>query len=469
MVALEPSLASFVRLANSGGHQLLYHPASETDIQRDSDLARQQRTLARLRQYTRLEGCTACPWNSSDTSPNDACDNEILYALANDAAHALVTEDQRLHSRARAAGLSDRVYYIQSAEDWLSRLHAPAQIVLPNIQDVELHTFTSSLSDPFFDSLRAAYAPFNTWFRKKAQEGRRAWAYKTPPLNLLSAICIYAVQEDERINDQGEALLRRALKLCTFKVAEQVRGRKIGELFLRAAFRYATDQQCEHVFIHANPSHHSHLVSLLEDFGFHSRGTYGPDTVFVKHHPIDAPVVDMAPFEYLREFYPHFRADASIRKFIVPIRPQFHRILFPDHASNATPLPANHPQGHVGNAMKLAYLCHAPTNQVRAGDILLFYRTYDIRALTTLCVVERVAASTSATAIASMVSRRTVYSQDEIVEMSSRLTKVILFRLIHQFPDDSLSYDWLRTNRVVNGPIQSILQITNESFSRILR
>ncbi|OOO02139.1 MAG: hypothetical protein USCGTAYLOR_01641 [Chromatiales bacterium USCg_Taylor] len=69
-----------------------------------SDVARQNRTLARLRQYTCLQGGPACPWSNAETSPNDACDNEILYALENEAAHALVTEDQKLHLKGKGPG-----------------------------------------------------------------------------------------------------------------------------------------------------------------------------------------------------------------------------------------------------------------------------------------------------------------------------------------------------------------------------
>jgi len=54
MLVLAPSLANFVRLAGVGGHQLLYHPASKTDIDRDRDIQRRNRTLARLQQYTKL-------------------------------------------------------------------------------------------------------------------------------------------------------------------------------------------------------------------------------------------------------------------------------------------------------------------------------------------------------------------------------------------------------------------------------
>ena len=108
-IELAPHLANFVRLANLGGHQLLYHPASEADIRRDTNVERRNRTLSRLRQYTRLQDGPRCPWNNAATSPNDACDNEILFALENNAAHALVTEDQHLHSKARSRGLGSGV------------------------------------------------------------------------------------------------------------------------------------------------------------------------------------------------------------------------------------------------------------------------------------------------------------------------------------------------------------------------
>lgn len=465
-IALQPNLANFVRLANLGGHQLLYHPASEADIRRDTDVARRNRTLVRLRQYTRLQAGPTCPWNNDATSVNDACDNEILYALESDAAHALVTEDQKLHAKARLRGLGDRVYFIQSAEDRLRRLHEPEQVVLPNIQDVELHTLTAMLGDTFFDSLRGTY-DFNNWFRRIARQGRKAWIYKMQDDGPPSAICIYDVQHNEVINDGGERLLGPSLKLCTFKVGEEVRGRKIGELFLRAAFMYATDQRCEHIFIHANPTRQEHLIALLEDFGFSESGVYQGDLVYIKQHPIEAPAVDIPPFEYVKKYYPHYRDDIGIRKFIIPIQPQFHRILFPDYGNPGAALPANNPLTHVGNAIKLAYLSHAVSNQVRPGDVILFYRSHDMKAITTLGIVEHFEASESATDIARLVSRRTVYSERDIVAMAERPTKVILFRLIEHLPN-RVPYSWLRQNRI-RGPIQSIRSINNESFSRILR
>lgn len=462
---LTPNLANFIRLANIGGHQLLYHPATVADFQRDSDESRRARNLLRLTQYSQLDNPAPCPWNVASTTGNDACDNEILFALECDAVHALVTEDRGIHAKARTLGLKDRVYTIQMAEDWLRRLHEPRQVVLPNIEDVPLHSLTPILSNPFFASLRAGYAGFDEWFRRKARENRRAWIYRDQE-GQLAALCIYDVQTDESINDAQVRLPGNALKLCTFKVGEAVRGRKIGELFLKAAFRFATERACEHIFTHTDVQEHDYLVRLLEDFGFVQMGAYGSDTVLVKAHPRIAPEApELEAFEYARRYFPHYRQDTKVQKFVVPIRPHYHDTLLPDYRPH---------QGRLfgvvnsaGNAIKLAYLCHTQTNSIRSGDILLFYRTVDEMALTSIGVVEDFIASQDASAIARLVSRRTVYSREDIEEMAVKSTKVILFRLVEHLPQQ-VSYEQLQQDCNVAGPIQTIRKIQHDQFTKIL-
>nr|WP_297384505.1 GNAT family N-acetyltransferase [uncultured Roseateles sp.] len=462
---LSESLAGFHRLAVMGGHRLVYHPASLADFQRDHDEARRARNLQHVRRYPALDQPARCPWNTPATSPNDACDHEILFALECDAAHALVTEDRGLLAKARARGLGARTFTIQTAEDWLRRLHEPSAVSLPHIQDVPLHSLTPELSGDFFDSLRQGYAPFDKWFREKAREDRKAWVYRDDG-ETLGAICIYAVQADERITDEGMWLTGRALKLCTFKVAERVRGRKVGELFLKAAFRYAAENGCNHVFTHADVERHAFLVNLLVDFGFSDRGAYGADRVFVKEHPESPPDGNgLAPFEYLQRFFPHYQDGAHVRKFLVPIQSGFHQILFPDYEGAQTQLFL--PDGSAGNAIKLAYLCHAPTKEIRAGDVLLFYRTGDEQKVTSLGVVERFEVLDDAAKIASLVRRRTVYSIEAIEKMAAQPTKVILFRLVKHLAQP-VSYQRLRDDAVVTGPIQSITKISDAEFCRVL-
>ena len=462
---LENNLANFVRLANIGGHQLLYHPATIADFERDTDAQRKARNLQRIRQYPALEKPAVCPWNSPSTGANDTCDNEILYALECDAVHALVTEDRGIHTKAKAKGLNDRVYTIQTAEDWLRRLHEPRQVALPNIQDAPLHSLTPLLTSNFFDSLRAGYSGFDDWFRRKARENRMAWVYRDEA-DALAAICIYDTQANEVINIEGERLAGAALKLCTFKVGDAVRGRKIGELFLKAAFRYATENACGHVFIHANAERHDYLIRLLQEFGFDERGTYAGDLVLVKSHPVVSPDASfLSPLEYARRYFPHFRHDAAIQKFLIPIQPHFHETLFPDYQPIQPRLFDT--SNNVGNAIKLAYLCHAQTKSINVGDLVLFYRTDDEKSVTSIGVVDRFEVLDDAARIASLVSRRTVYAIEQIDEMAKRLTKVILFRLVEHLPIP-VNYDRLRRERVVSGSIQSIQKITDESFSRVL-
>lgn len=466
-IPLVESLANFVRIAGEHGHLLVYHPASEDDINRDHNFDRRARTLQRLKQYTCLDTRPHCPWNTTGTTINDASDNEILYALHCDAVHALVTEDRGIHDKAKERGLVGRVYTIQTAEDWLRRLHEKQSIRLPNVEEVELYSLTPCLGTPFFDSLRESYN-FDEWFRAKAREGRKAWLTRESD-GQLGAICIFAHQNHEQVTDDGRMLRGPALKLCTFKVDPAFRGRKIGELFLKAAFRHATVNRLQEIFIHGNIEQHHFLFELLEDFGFLRVGTHpgsnGRDAVYLKEHPIEAPEVFLEPFEYLRKFFPHFRYDEAVTKFIVPIRSEYHQILFPDYAARQLGLFKS--ENQAGNAIKLAYLCHAQTKSMTPGDVVLFYRSGDESAITSLGVVESYETLNDSDTVASRVKRRTVYSMEEISEMVKQPTRVMLFRLVKHF-QKPLALEWLKNKHVTKGAPQSIMRISAAAFEGVL-
>lgn len=464
---LRPSLANFVRLAREHGHQLVYHPASKDDINRDDNIERKRQTFERLVQYTCLDAVPSCPWNTPETSPNDAADNAILFALECDAADALVTEDRGIHNKARGKTLSGRVYAIQTAEDLLRRLHETTSVHLPNIEDVPLHSLTPELKHKFFDGLRSDYAEFDDWFRRKARDQRKAWICRDEAGN-LGALCIYAHQANEPINDAGLMLNGTSLKLCTFIVGPTNRGKKIGELFLKAAFRYATINRLEHIFIHGNVDKHGILFELLTDFGFCESGAYGRDVVYLKMHPEVPPRDKCEPFEYCRRYFPHFRHDSSVRKFIIPIQPEFHRILFSDYPSPFDSQMALFNSYHsVSNAIKQAYLCNAKIRAIKSGDIVLFYRSTDEQAVTSLGIVELYDSLQDVSEIVRRVRRRTVYNMEQIAEMATKPTKVMLFRLVKHFSHPP-SFNWLKQNRVVNGNIQTIREIDDDAYQRLI-
>lgn len=470
-IPLRASLANFVRLARENNHVLVYHPASEDDIAEDRNTERRSLTLQRLRQYTKLEHRPECPWNTPGTKRNDAADNEILYTLSLHAASALVTEDRGIHDKAKAKGLLDRVFSIQTAEDLLIRLHETISVRLPNVEEVPLYQLTPLLETRFFDSLRNGYAGFDRWFREKAEDGRRAWVHWQEPSE-LGGICIFTRQDNEQIADTLR-LDGPALKLSTFKVGESSRGRKVGELFLKAAFKYASANRLESIFIHGDEQRHYFLFELLMDFGFERVGHHPAggrqDAVYLKQHPPEPPMDPRPPFEYLRAFFPHFRSDPSVRVYVVPIKPHYHEILFSDFEGEATKQRHLFVQdNYAGNAIKMAYLCRAQTKKMNAGDILLFYRSVDERALTSIGVVESYETLTDAESIVAKVKRRTVYSLAEIREMALQPTRVILFRLVQHFSRPIPLAELLQA-RILNGQPQSITSITYEKFQAVIQ
>lgn len=463
---LEESLSKLVRLANENGHQLLAHPSSYDDIARDPDTNRRSISLSRLRKYSTLQdppkpsAIELSNLGLVERDDNDRVDNEILYTLYRDAANILITEDRGLHKKALQIGIADRVHYIQQATSFLEHLHARIGVVLPSIEEVPLHQI--DLKSSFFDSLRNDYKPFDKWYQEKAREGRTAWVYRDSEGN-PGAIAIFKEERDPIVNNDNRALPGKALKLCTFKVAEQVRGRKLGELLLKAAFRYATNNNIEHVYITMRPGKQDFLEDLCADFGFTLFGEYKDDQVFVKQHPLQPPDVALPPLEYHRLYYPHIRSDRGVAKYVVPIRPEFHKVLFPEIQSQRSLFGPT----SAGHAIKQAYLCHARIRGIKPGDILLFYRSGDAHAITSVGVVESVHEYQDHDKILQLVSKRTVYSYDDIVTMAEKKTKVILFRLATHLQND-LSYKWLSKQGVVNGQIQTIRKISDESFRKIV-
>jgi hypothetical protein len=470
---LGESFGELVRLSSEHMHQLLIHPASIEDIHRDDNVKRREISLSRIRKYIPLES-PPIPTDEDiyqlglvQANDNDRVDNILLFAIYKDAVNILVTEDRGLHRKANNLGLSDRVHYIQQARSFLERLHRTVPVTLPNIEEMSLHEL--DLSSNFFDSLRAAYPHFDTWYRRSARNGRKAWVYRDDE-SVPAAIAIYKIEENQIITRDHRGLTGRILKLCTFKVGERIRGRKIGELFLKAAFRYATSNGLTSIYITMRPGQQDFLKDLCVDFGFNYYGEYEQggyvDDIYVKDHPVSPLESDLSGIEYHRHFYPHIKCSASQGKFIVPIQPRYHRMLFPE--AQHQPLLFMQSGAHtVGNPIKQAYLCHARVGNIRPGDVLLFYRSRDILAITSIGLVESSYVSSDSDKIMEIVAKRTVYSHNEIVEMAQRSTKVLLFRLAMHF-EHNIPYSWLLRERIVNGSIQTIRSITDTSFRRLI-
>ncbi|MBQ0795090.1 hypothetical protein [Zhongshania sp.] len=463
---LDGKLAELHRLA-SGVHQLLIHPASRDDIKRDKNERRRDSMLTRLEKYRTLE---SPPVFTSDEEmslygdpkkDNDRVDNLILLSLHKNCVHWLVTQDEGIHKKARFVGDYERVFTVDHAISTLLKEGNERHKLYPNIEDVPCHSL--DLKNRFFDSLRDGYEGFDTWFiRQCSQTGRRAWAYLSD--EDIHSVAIYKHENDPVITDDCRGLPGNAVKLCTFKVVK--RGFKIGELMLKQAFNYAITHNVQYIYVTIAPGEHAHLENLFIEFGFYLYGVdrKGRDRVFVKEFPVSLPETDDSPLDYAIKYYPAIKLDNN-RVFVIPIKPQYHDILFPELQIQSDMFSSL--GSSAGNAIKQAYLCKSPIKKIAPGDIIFFYRTQDQMSVTTYGVVDQFFIEDDVDKIYQWVSKRTVYSYREIQEMVGGGIKVILFRLVRHI-ESPVTYRRLLSLGIAKGPIQSVITLSEDNAINLL-
>ena len=251
-----------------------------------------------------------------------------------------------------------------------------SSLIVDLVRISTVYTRDVSLSNHFFDTLRKDYEEFDQWYSRIAAEGRQAWIISSK--NDIDALCIFKEEyEGEKINDVGDTLSGRFLKLCTLKVADT--GMKYGQRLLYSAFCYCVKNSLKSVYVQVRDGKYSHLTKLLEDYGFEDRGRYKKDICYVKDMTPGAVFPSSrAPnlaFDYFRVHYPYHLDDSNIRKFIVSLTPSEHDILFPDARNQllAIPLPNRSILGDA-NAIKKIIARNTYFTYIRRGDLLFFCR-----------------------------------------------------------------------------------------------
>jgi hypothetical protein len=456
------------------------HPASSADIRRDADQKRRDVMLSKIGAYRELENPPLIAKDPAFAAllgepkrPQDAVDNEILYAVSKGAADFLITEDTGIHLKAVAAGISDRVFHIDDALEYFRKFLPKKDKIYAPPALKEDFMYNLDLSDPFFDSLKRDYPrvgnspEFEEWFRAKSQDHRRCYvSYQSP--NRIGALLIKKI-EDQAIDDATPPLpKKKRLKIALLKVTDY--GHKIGELLLKLSFDSAVQNDIDEVYLTHFPEPGDRLLSVIQEYGFvkvavNARG----EDVLLKRLVVDDPVlVKQSPRQIYRNFYPTFYDGAAVKKWIIPIRPEFHERLFTDVVQRQTLL-IEHAGGFIveGNVIKKAYLCNAKTKKMQEGDVVLFYRSEDASAITSLGVVEEVHTGISDTSeILRLVGKRTVYSPEEIAEFKKPLL-IVLFRHISHLPNP-LHIDLLRERKLLRWAPMTINNIPDDKY-RIIK
>lgn len=466
---LDSSFAELRKLSAEQHHCLYIHPMQLDDINRDKNQDRRKIVLSRLKQYSQIENppilsdqeCNEL--GLSQSNDNDKVDNNVLFALYRGAVHLLVTNDEGIHRKASKIGLLDKVYRLEQFLLLLQRYTAASfSFGYTGVKERFLYEIDKNL--PFFESLRQSYDGFDKWFQKCATDKRKCWCIEDGTGNIV-AICIYKHEQDARLTDNGDITHGRILKLCTFKVDPKARGKKLGERLLYIAFDYCVKNDLDWVYLHTFGEEQKTLVGLCTDYGFSFLGKYKQDDVYIK--PMKLMDDGCNSLESLIKYYPYFKDNESVQKFIIPIQPQFHEDLFPDFSSMKGSLFEKDQSLYScqGNTIKKAYLCHSKIKTIRKGDIILFYRSKDRKSIQCMGIVEDILFSENIDEVFPAIAKRTVYKYSDIQNILKKRTLVILFR--YKALDKEISNESI-VDADVKGYIQSIRQISNEQYSTLV-
>jgi hypothetical protein len=376
--------------------EIMIHPASMADIQRDTDARRRDVMLSKIGVYKQLP---RPPDSASDTdfirivgspvSPQDKVDNEILYAIVRGAADFLLTEDAGIHKKAFLAGISDRVLHIDDALQFF-RQFIPKRERIPSPPGLkEDFMYTLDLHDPIFGSLKRDYPEFEDWFIRKSREHRKCFVSYRPD-RTIGALLIYKF-EDEPIDVIPALPQKKRMKIATLKVTHV--GNKIGELLLKISTDLTIQEGCDEIFLTHFTEDNDRLVELITEFGFVKAGinSRGEEIFVKKLIPGPADMAGLPPAEIFKRFYPSFYDGPAVRKWIVPIFPEYHNRLFTDYGGRQTTLLEHAGEFIVeGNTIRKAYISHSRIKQLKTGDLLIFYRSKDDQSLTSIGIIEDV-------------------------------------------------------------------------------
>jgi predicted nucleic acid-binding protein len=348
---------------------------------------------------------------SVDKNENDKNDTILLNELYLDRVDLLITEDRKIGKKATLLGISERVFTIDA---FLEKVTAEN----PGLADYKVLAVKKELfghiqlDDPFFESFKEDYPGFEKWFNRKSEET----AYVCRQQDHTTAFLYLKVETDkETYADITPTFTpKKRLKIGTFKVV--LNGYKLGERFLKIVFdnaiRYAVDEI--YVTIFDKRIEQQRLIKLLEDYGFafhgYKQGQGGQERVYVRdmHRRFNA--------ANPRFSYPYFSRQS--RTFFVPIYPAYHTQLFPDsilRTESPDDFVENEP---FRNAISKVYVSRSYFKALRAGDVVVFYRTggFYQGVATTIGIVESIETNIrDANQFVRLCRKRSVFSDAELM------------------------------------------------------
>jgi len=459
------------------GYRKCVHQVTINEISKNQDIKARKVFLIKMESYYKLP--TVAPLKIEvqniskkyDKTENDKNDTILLNEVFSGRVDLLITEDRDIRTKAVELGIDDKVFTI---DEFLEKVIAenPEQLDY-KVPSVRREFFGNiSLQDEFFDSFKEDYVGYERWFNKKADE--TAYVCQSDE-RVVGLLYLKIETESEPYPDITPRFApKRRLKIGTFKV--QLNGFKLGERLLKIVFDNALHLSVDEIYVTIFPKRieQVRLINLLKDFGFHYNGikesSSGKEEVYIRDFSIKASI--SSP----KTTYPFMAKNA--RKFLVPIRPEYHTSLLPDSIlKTESPLDfvENEP---FRNAISKVYVSRSLRRDLRTGDIIIFYRTggFYKSVVTTLGIVENVYASIKdAHQFINLCRKRSVFTDEQLKEQWEanpyNRPFVVNFLYSYSFPKriNLKRLIELRVIRDIESAPRGFEQISDESFHKILK
>lgn len=403
-----------------------------------------------------------------DVNDNDKNDTQLLNEVFVGRVDILITEDKKIHKKAKKLGIDDKVFTIDSFLEKTFAEHPDlVNYKVLNVQKLKFGRI--NIEDVFFTSLKEDYVGFDKWFIKKYDEE----AYITVNSNnglLLSFLYLKIEDKDENYTDISPTFTsKRRLKIGTFKVINN--GFRLGERFMKIIFDNALKNKVDEIYvtIFDKRDEQRRLIDLLEQWGFVLWGKKNDELVYVRDFS------KRTDESNLKQCYPYISRNKDI--FIVPIYPDYHTELLPDSILN-TESPEEFIEDFPHrNGINKVYVSRALEPHPNVGDILVFYRTggYFKSVVSTIGVVQEIKYDFVDEDDFILYCRKSsVFPEDQLRAMwRYHKTKpfVVRFLYIYSFPHRINMKELIDLKVLigVNDAPRGFKQITQEQFNNILK
>lgn len=375
---VDKNVAKLTRiLYDSPNYKIVIHPNSILEGNKIKDVEKRKIFISKISIYKQIEN----PPRPTEEfqrlvgykNENDRIDNELLFAVKQNCVTYFITNDIKLKKKSEKIGLNDRVFNIEEAIEKFKKEEQNGILIPVFVKEEELYRV--ELDNPFFNTLKEDYYEFDKWFERKQKEEKKAYVVRNTN-NEVTAFLMLKIEENEEYEDFEKELSKgKKLKISTFKVEDT--GKRIGETFIKIMTERAIKENVDEIYVTIFPKY-NFLIELFKEYGFcyytTKRTTNGKGEILTE----DVFVKNMKD----KKGYPFVDIQGK-KAFLVPIQPNYHRLLFPEAEENLQYTISDYAGiNTASNAIRKAYISNSNIKKINKGDILLFYASHSNKAIT---------------------------------------------------------------------------------------